>query len=163
MVGSVSPSGQLLLYQLYPPVSRARWQAEAVGWDPPTTNLLAGLSPGWLWHVRLLPTCSPLPWPKDRYELFTYCGCPTPLDSGCRQESACSFVRCIAPHQCIYPDCLLLTRPLSPALRNGIGVVPAQLDALHEDACRQQKLVPRIVIRNCTRPVRVLVETAYAR
>lgn len=43
-MGSVSPSGQLLLYQLYLLVSRS------------SHNLLTGLSPGWLWCVsNLLP------------------------------------------------------------------------------------------------------------
>lgn len=53
-MGSVSPSGQLLLYPLYLLVSRS------------SHNILTGLSPGWLWLVSSL---LPLPWPKDRYEL----------------------------------------------------------------------------------------------
>lgn len=75
-MGSVSPSGQLLLYQLYLLVSRS------------SHNLLTGLSPGWLWCISHL---LPLPCPKDCRELFVYCGSLTCLDLNCRQECACSL------------------------------------------------------------------------
>lgn len=123
-MGSVSPSGQLLPYQLYLPVSRS------------SHNLLTGLSPDWLWCVSNL---LPLPRPKDFYELLISCGSLTWSDLICRQECAL-FTQCIASPQWIHLDRSgLSSRPLSPDPRNDVDAVQAQLDALHEDACRTAK------------------------
>lgn len=51
----------------------------------------------------------------------------------------CLFTQCIASPQWIHLDRSLSSRPLSPAPRNDIDAVQAQLDALHEDACRTAK------------------------
>lgn len=127
-------------------------------WAGILPNFLTGLSPWWLPYVFNMLH---LPWLKDCYELFICCGSLASLGLSHRREMCLYSLS--AWHQWVNLDRSPLCRPLSPAPRNEVDAVQARLDALHEDACRLQKIMPRLVIRNRTRAVRVLVDTAYAR
>lgn len=99
----------------------------------------------------------PLPLPEDCHELLICCSCLASLDLSHRRGSCLySFSASHSINGSINLHRLPLIQSLSPAPWSEVDAVQARLGALHEDACRQQRIMPTAcdteLYASCARP-----------